>query len=468
MAEQIVADIAFRRGPTSERIIRTFSEGTPIWDMTSKELYVGDGETQGGVLLAGLSSTSITNITSNTGTTTLSSDSLTATTLNVSSNISSTLKLSCASATDKFIQLDWTEAEGPRLLAEDPDSSLKFIYNNITALEVGNNGSVFPNGVNNLTVRTTENNTQALLVDGDTKNQNPLVTIRGFSGCTLAMHTNYLRGLNTRLKYLSAESLDPNFNYASSYNIGVNTPGGTYSGSWSVGHIQNAPWMPLTGISNVQLSNLSGVDLLTFTLTGADETKLRNIRAGEYMRFGNWSGSELYTPSLSGGLSAWNGKVLSVLSSNSATNEIIAIAGGQGHDPGFNNILSAGNLPYLSAYRNATYTLIESGSRNASMVDNIDNNPGDFDSQLRHTRFAINHLPIVEASNIGDLNFINNWQIYADTDGILRIGLPQLVREATTGDIISPDGALTVEQSLDKNPDLSGTGNMPPEWIVPH
>jgi hypothetical protein len=468
MAEQIVADIAFRRGPTSERIIRTFSEGTPIWDMTSKELYVGDGETQGGVLLAGLSSTSITNITSNTGTTTLSSDSLTATTLNVTSNISSTLILGSASATDKFIQLDWSEADGPRLLAEDLDSSLKFIYNKITALEIGNNGSVFPNGVNNLTVRTTENNTQALLVDGDTRDQDPTVMIRGFSGCTLAMHTNYLRGLNTLPKYLSAEGLDPNFNYASSYNIGVGTPGGTYSGSWSVGHIQSSPFLPLTGFSGVTYNLISGIGTFTFTLSGGDATKLRNIKAGENMRFGNWTGDAALTPSLSGGVSGWNGIVLTVLSSNSANDEIIAFAGDDEHDPLFDNILSAGNLPYLSAYRTATYTLFEYGSRNASMVNNIDDNPANFDEQLRHTRFLVNQLPVVSASNINDLDFVHSWQIYADTDGILRINLPPLVREATTGDIVTPDGALTLVQDLASNPDLSGTGNLPPEWTVAH
>lgn len=41
--------VQFRRGPTSDRIQKIFDDGEPIFDTTEKEIYIGDGSTQGGV-----------------------------------------------------------------------------------------------------------------------------------------------------------------------------------------------------------------------------------------------------------------------------------------------------------------------------------------------------------------------------------------------------------------------------------
>ena len=41
--------VQFRRGPTSDRIQKTFDDGEPIFDTDEKEIYIGDGTTVGGV-----------------------------------------------------------------------------------------------------------------------------------------------------------------------------------------------------------------------------------------------------------------------------------------------------------------------------------------------------------------------------------------------------------------------------------
>lgn len=41
--------VQFRRGPTTDRVQKTFAEGEPIYDTTEKEVYIGDGITPGGV-----------------------------------------------------------------------------------------------------------------------------------------------------------------------------------------------------------------------------------------------------------------------------------------------------------------------------------------------------------------------------------------------------------------------------------
>lgn len=41
--------IQFRRGTNSYRVLQTFDSGVPFWTTDTKRLYIGDGETEGGI-----------------------------------------------------------------------------------------------------------------------------------------------------------------------------------------------------------------------------------------------------------------------------------------------------------------------------------------------------------------------------------------------------------------------------------
>lgn len=350
---------------------------------------------------------------------------------------------------NNYIGLDWSATNGPRLISNS-SKNLKITHNGSDAISIGSTTYIGQNvgmfvladSVTRLSIKGSDTEGPILTLEAGDEHGNNVLQLIGRTSNTIAYRTSSIitdLNINSSDDYVAAETTDANIDFPGNFNIGVNA-GLKAAGQFGIGYIEPVRFTPYSRVESIELIQISGEDMLKFTLPAGEN--MDNIKAGELLALSALSSETL---------SAWNGFLWEVLSSNDTTKEIITYAVVPSTQtslaPLTSNVDDFG-LTGTTLRRWTTFSTQVNGRRTAGMTTDVNTNPGQFDDQLTHNRVLFPYLPVAQPANAGNLNFVSNWQLFVDTNGFVRMNLPPLVRDATTGAIVEGTHA-TVTQRLD-------------------
>jgi hypothetical protein len=469
-----IHSISLRSGLEEERQQVILKLAEPAYCTDSKQFYIGDGVTPGGVLVGGgtdaiQNTTIVQQLTPPAGAggqITISDDTNNDVTLNISNFNHASLNAGADS--NNNIGLDWSYANGPRLISNDSSDNLRIIHNGHAFLD-------FWTAYGSCIAKPYSAGKPAISIwpHDDDPGKHAILQLGGQLSNTIAFSNDTLisKGIsiNNNEQMLRYEQYDANWDWPGQYNLGVNSDG-TGHGALGIG-TGFSEYGSMGQITSVVESTLPAGDPngeLVIEVTLETDSDLQNIKYNDFLEIFN-------IPTLSTG-GRWSsgvagGVLFPVLKVDSSAKKITVLHrilnGAQGAEQFADLVALSGetmegpswtkptDANAIFCRRQRRQTIFTATKRTAAMTQSnneyISEEPANHQNHISYNRITMSNLPVVDAANVANINFIDYWQLYVDSNGFLKMNLPELVRDSTNGTTIAPSGHVQPTQGTNSD-----------------